>query len=46
MPAEAAHRVVAAELGAAFGPRWRERLVAFDDTPRAAASIGQVHRGQ
>ena len=25
---------------------WRDRLVAFDDTPRAAASIGQVHRGR
>ena len=46
MPAEAAHRVIAADLGTAFGPGWRERLVAFDDTPRAAASIGQVHRGR
>src|SRR5579863_8400021 len=45
MPAEVAHRVIAAELGAAFGPGWRERLVAFDDAPAAAASIGQVHRG-
>src|SRR5579864_1530720 len=45
MPAEAAHQVIAAELGAAFGPGWRERLVAFGDTPAAAASIGQVHRG-
>src|SRR5580704_7857662 len=45
MPAEVAHRVIAAELGAAFGPGWRERLVAFGDTPAAAASIGQVHRG-
>ncbi len=46
MPAEAARRVIAADLGAAFGPDWRDRLVAFDDTPRAAASIGQVHRGR
>jgi len=46
MPAETAHRVIAADLGAAFGPGWRERLIAFDDTPRAAASIGQVHRGR
>jgi len=46
MPTEAAHRVIAADLGAAFGPDWRERLVAFGDTPQAAASIGQVHRGR
>jgi predicted unusual protein kinase regulating ubiquinone biosynthesis (AarF/ABC1/UbiB family) len=46
MPAESARRVVAADLGAAFGPGWRERLVAFGDTPLAAASIGQVHRGR
>jgi predicted unusual protein kinase regulating ubiquinone biosynthesis (AarF/ABC1/UbiB family) len=46
MPAEAAHRVIAADLGTAFGPGWRERLVAFDDAPRAAASIGQVHRAR
>src|SRR5580693_9482742 len=46
MPAEAARRVVEAELGAAFGPGWRDRLVAFGDTPAAAASIGQVHRGR
>ena len=45
MPAETAHRVVAAELGAAYGADWRERLVALSDTPRAAASIGQVHHG-
>ena len=45
MPAEVAHRVIAAELGAAFGPGWRERLVTFGDAPLAAASIGQVHRG-
>jgi len=46
MPAEAACRVITAELGAAFGPAWRERLVDFDDMPLAAASIGQVHRGR
>ncbi len=46
MPDEVAHRVIAADLGAAFGPGWRERLVAFGDTPVAAASIGQVHRGR
>ena len=46
MPAEVARRVLAADLAAAYGPRWQERLVAFDDTPAAAASIGQVHRGR
>jgi predicted unusual protein kinase regulating ubiquinone biosynthesis (AarF/ABC1/UbiB family) len=46
MPAEAARRVVAADLAAAYGPGWQERLVAFDDSPAAAASIGQVHRGR
>jgi predicted unusual protein kinase regulating ubiquinone biosynthesis (AarF/ABC1/UbiB family) len=46
MPAEAARQVIAADLGAAFGAGWRERLVAVGDTPLAAASIGQVHRGR
>jgi predicted unusual protein kinase regulating ubiquinone biosynthesis (AarF/ABC1/UbiB family) len=46
MPADIARRVVAADLAAAYGPAWRERLVAFDGTPAAAASIGQVHRGR
>ena len=46
MPAEAARRVVAADLAAAYGSGWQERLVAFDDIPAAAASIGQVHRGR
>ena len=46
MPAEVARRVVAADLTAACGPGWQERLVAFHDIPAAAASIGQVHRGQ
>src|SRR5712691_1061424 len=46
MPAEVARRVVAADLAVAYGPGWRQRLVAFGDTPVAAASIGQVHRGR
>jgi predicted unusual protein kinase regulating ubiquinone biosynthesis (AarF/ABC1/UbiB family) len=46
MPAAVARRVVAAELSLAYGTDWRERLVDFDDTPAAAASIGQVHRGR
>ena len=41
MDAATVHRVLATE----FGPRWRDRLVALDDNPAAAASIGQVHRG-
>ena len=46
MPAEAARQVIAADLAVAYGPGWQERLVAFDDTPAAAAWIGQVHRGR
>jgi predicted unusual protein kinase regulating ubiquinone biosynthesis (AarF/ABC1/UbiB family) len=46
MPAETAHRVIEADLSAAFGAGWPDRLVAFGDTPVAAASIGQVHRGR
>jgi predicted unusual protein kinase regulating ubiquinone biosynthesis (AarF/ABC1/UbiB family) len=46
MPAEVARRIVVADLSAAYGPGWQQRLVAFDDTPAAAASIGQVHRGR
>ena len=46
MPAQVARRIVAADLAAACGPGWRDRLVALDDTPAAAASIGQVHRGR
>jgi predicted unusual protein kinase regulating ubiquinone biosynthesis (AarF/ABC1/UbiB family) len=46
MPAEVARRIVAADLAVAYGPGWRQRLVAFGDTPVAAASIGQVHRGR
>jgi predicted unusual protein kinase regulating ubiquinone biosynthesis (AarF/ABC1/UbiB family) len=40
LPAVSVHRVLAEQLG----QDWRERFVEFDDTPAAAASIGQVHR--
>jgi predicted unusual protein kinase regulating ubiquinone biosynthesis (AarF/ABC1/UbiB family) len=40
MPASTVHRVLAEQ----FGRVWRERFASFDDTPAAAASIGQVHR--
>src|SRR4051794_17871565 len=40
LPAATVHRVLADELG----PRWRQRFREIDDTPAAAASIGQVHR--
>lgn len=40
LPTASVHRVLAAELG----PRWRRRFREIDDTPAAAASIGQVHR--
>jgi predicted unusual protein kinase regulating ubiquinone biosynthesis (AarF/ABC1/UbiB family) len=40
MPAASVHKVLAAELG----PRWRQRFRELDDSPAAAASIGQVHR--
>jgi aarF domain-containing kinase len=33
-----------AQLSSELGEGWRARLVEFDDTPVAAASIGQVHR--
>jgi predicted unusual protein kinase regulating ubiquinone biosynthesis (AarF/ABC1/UbiB family) len=46
MPAAIAHRMLADELSAAYGPGWRQWLVDFDDHPAAAASIGQVHRGR
>jgi predicted unusual protein kinase regulating ubiquinone biosynthesis (AarF/ABC1/UbiB family) len=42
MPATTVHRVLSRQLG----PRWRDRLIEFDDRPAAAASIGQVHRGR
>ena len=40
LPAGTVHRVLAEELGI----DWRDRFTHFDDTPAAAASIGQVHR--
>jgi predicted unusual protein kinase regulating ubiquinone biosynthesis (AarF/ABC1/UbiB family) len=43
MPVETAHRVIAADLGAAFGAGWQDRLIAFDDTPRAAVTVPAVY---
>jgi len=40
LPVSSVHRVLAGDLG----PEWRSQFVSFDDTPAAAASIGQVHR--
>ncbi len=40
LPVATVHRVLAADLGDA----WRDSFQSFDDTPAAAASIGQVHR--
>ncbi|KAM6038268.1 LOW QUALITY PROTEIN: atypical kinase COQ8B, mitochondrial [Chlamydotis macqueenii] len=41
MPRWQSTRVLAEELG----PGWRERMADFEETPFAAASIGQVHLG-
>lgn len=40
LPAETVHKVLADN----FGAQWRDQFQSFDDTPAAAASIGQVHR--
>ncbi|HEY3505567.1 MAG TPA: AarF/ABC1/UbiB kinase family protein [Actinocatenispora sp.] len=40
MPVASVHKVLAEDLG----PRWKRRFAEFDETPTAAASIGQVHR--
>ena len=42
MPDETVRRV----LDEQFGRRWPERFAEFDETPAAAASIGQVHRAR
>jgi predicted unusual protein kinase regulating ubiquinone biosynthesis (AarF/ABC1/UbiB family) len=38
--------VVHQQLVKEFGAGWKRRITEFDDTPTAAASIGQVHRGR
>ncbi|HVX47541.1 MAG TPA: AarF/ABC1/UbiB kinase family protein [Mycobacteriales bacterium] len=41
MPTRTVHKVLAEQ----FGRRWPQRFTEFEDTPVAAASVGQVHRG-
>jgi predicted unusual protein kinase regulating ubiquinone biosynthesis (AarF/ABC1/UbiB family) len=41
MPSSDVHRMLTEQ----FGRGWRARFTEFDETPAAAASIGQVHRG-
>jgi predicted unusual protein kinase regulating ubiquinone biosynthesis (AarF/ABC1/UbiB family) len=40
LPSGAVHKVLVADLG----ENWRDSFADFDDSPTAAASIGQVHR--
>jgi predicted unusual protein kinase regulating ubiquinone biosynthesis (AarF/ABC1/UbiB family) len=40
MPVASVHKALAEQLG----PDWRDLFAEFDDSPAAAASIGQVHR--
>jgi ABC1 atypical kinase-like domain len=42
MPSKQLH----AQLDRAFGSDWRDKLIDFDETPLAAASIGQVHKAK
>jgi predicted unusual protein kinase regulating ubiquinone biosynthesis (AarF/ABC1/UbiB family) len=40
MPVASVHKALTEQLG----PDWRDRFAEFDDSPAAAASIGQVHQ--
>jgi predicted unusual protein kinase regulating ubiquinone biosynthesis (AarF/ABC1/UbiB family) len=42
MPVASLHKALAEQLG----DDWRDKFTEFDDSPAAAASIGQVHRAQ